>query len=292
MTAAGAADNLGNHIATIRVQEDKGIDVASPAGGIITLGTDGDTFDVKGTNTINEILATGWQAGSQLSIQFDGILTVTHNSGGTNDILLGDQANMTTAAGDVLTLFFNGTDWVEVSRSVVGGGGGAGTLIDSIPCWMEAAQGLLATTEIHNMTTSTDHKVAGWIMPDVTASTINFKCKVPDALNASPAAKIRVTMSTYTGAVATADVNLQVLTWHIADGEDMDVGATNTETEVDHAVGAANDTLDVYEEALTTQPVGGDLLMGQIIRNPAAAGDDFTAPLLITNIELIITRDT
>ena len=31
---------------------------------------------------------------------------------------------MTTAAGDVLSLFLNGTNWVEVSRSSVASGGG------------------------------------------------------------------------------------------------------------------------------------------------------------------------
>lgn len=105
---------------TVRLETDKGADIASPAGGIMTLGTDGNTFDITGINTINEILATNWQAGSVIHLQFNGILTVTHNSGGTNDILLGDQTNMTTAVGDVLSLFFNGTDWVEISRSVVG----------------------------------------------------------------------------------------------------------------------------------------------------------------------------
>ena len=137
--------------------------------------------------------------------------------------------------------------------------------------------------------------VEGFVLPDgASTSTINFKCKVPDALNASPAAKIRVTMSSRDGVVASATVNLQILTWHIADGEDMDVGATNTETAVDHdfTTSSQNDTLDVYEEALTTQPAAGDFLMGQLIRNPAAANDDFTDDLLIVAIELIVTRDT
>lgn len=116
---------------TVRLETDKGVDIASPAGGIMTLGTDGNTFDITGTNTINEILATNWQAGSVIHLQFNGILTVTHNSGGTNDILLGNQANMTTAVGDVLTLYFNAVDWVEISRSVVGGGGASLPVVDT-----------------------------------------------------------------------------------------------------------------------------------------------------------------
>lgn len=113
--------NVGAVTMVNRFQYDKGADVASPAGGILTLGTDGNVFDITGVNTINEILATNWQAGSVIHLQFDGVLTVTHNSAGTNDILLGPQTNMTTAAGDVLTLFFNGVDWVEISRSRGGG---------------------------------------------------------------------------------------------------------------------------------------------------------------------------
>ena len=106
-------NTFGEVALTGRFQTDKGADIAS--GGIITLGADGNIFDITGVTTINEILATGWQVGSTITLQFDGILTVTHNSGGTNDILLGNQANMTTAVGDTLTLFFDGTDWVEVS---------------------------------------------------------------------------------------------------------------------------------------------------------------------------------
>ncbi len=171
-------------------------------------------------------------------------------------------------------------------------GGTGGTIIDSIECFMEVAESTVAFPDIHPMTTSTNHKISGWVLPDVTLSTINFKCKVPDALNSSPAAKIRVTMSTRDGAVASAKVNLQVLTWNIGDSEDMDVAATNTETASDQDLAATNDTLEIYEQTLTTQPAAGDLLMGQLIRNPAATNDNFTAGLFIVMIELIITRDT
>lgn len=114
--------NLGRTLLVNRFQYDKGADVASA--NILTLGDDGNVFDITGTTTINEILATNWQAGSVIHLQFDGILTVTNNSGGTNDILLGDGMNFTTAAGDVLSLFFNGTDWQEICRSTVSGAGG------------------------------------------------------------------------------------------------------------------------------------------------------------------------
>ena len=105
-----------------RLKASKGTDEASASE--LTLATDGNTFDITGTTTINTISPTGWAAGNVIHLQFDAACQVTHNSGGTNDILLGNQASMTTAAGDVLSLFYNGTDWVEISRSVVSSGGG------------------------------------------------------------------------------------------------------------------------------------------------------------------------
>jgi len=105
-----------------RLKADKGADVASATA--MTLGADGNTFDITGTTTIVTIPSTNWAVGNLIHLQFDGVLTVTHSSA-TDSILLGDQGNMTTAAGDVLSLFFNGTNWVEISRSSVSSGGGA-----------------------------------------------------------------------------------------------------------------------------------------------------------------------
>ena len=107
-------------IMTGRHQWDKGADIVSASG--ITLGTDGNYFVITGTTTINTITATDWQAGAVVILQFSGILTVTHNSGGTNDILLGNATNFVTAAGNRLMLIFDGTDWAECARSTGTGG--------------------------------------------------------------------------------------------------------------------------------------------------------------------------
>ena len=127
-----------------RAQWNKGANIASPAGGILTLGTDGNVFTITGTNTINEILATGWQAGSTIILEFDNTLTVSNNSGGTNDIILGDGTNYITAAGESLELWFDGTDWREISRSI--GIGGAGGGITSINGNSNAAQFITGVT--------------------------------------------------------------------------------------------------------------------------------------------------
>jgi len=157
---------------TGREKLDKGADVAS--GGTVTLGGDGNVFDITGTTTIDEITPTSWQAGSIVYLQFDGILTVTHNSGGTNDILLGDQGDMTTAAGDTLTLFFNGTDWVEVSRSVVGGG-----------FWVEAGRTTLGSAGTSLSVSATFKKYYKFeiFSPDGDTRVINLRFNTDSAAN-------------------------------------------------------------------------------------------------------------
>jgi hypothetical protein len=71
----------------------KGADVASAS--TLTLGDDGNYFDVTGTTAITSIATVG--VGTVIKLHFDGILTLTHHA--TDLILLGG-ANITTAAGD------------------------------------------------------------------------------------------------------------------------------------------------------------------------------------------------
>ena len=106
-----------------RFEMDKGSDVV--AAGTITLAGGGNTFDITGATGINTITTTDWEAGSVVHLQFDATPVITHTASGAGKIKLGDQGNMTAVAGDVLSLFFNGTEWVEISRSSVSSGGGA-----------------------------------------------------------------------------------------------------------------------------------------------------------------------
>jgi hypothetical protein len=105
-----------------RFEMDKGSDVV--AAGTITMLGGGNTFDITGATTIHTITTTDWEAGSVIHLQFDAAPSITHTASGAGKIKLGDGAAMTTVAGDVLSLFFNGTEWVEISRSVVSSGGG------------------------------------------------------------------------------------------------------------------------------------------------------------------------
>jgi hypothetical protein len=107
------------------LQESKGADLASAT--TITLGTDGNYFDITGTTTIDFINSTGYQAGSRVTLQFDGILTVTHGKAGATgaqvNITLDAAADKTTAAGNTLTLTYDGTTWRETGGAGGGGGG-------------------------------------------------------------------------------------------------------------------------------------------------------------------------
>jgi len=101
----------------------KGSDIASDTA--LTLGKDGNQFDVTGTTTITSIATQG--IGSYVTLHFDGVLTFTHHS--TNLILPG-AANITTAAGDIAVMYeYASADWRCVSYTkasgapVVAGGG-------------------------------------------------------------------------------------------------------------------------------------------------------------------------
>lgn len=71
----------------------KGADVASATA--LTLGDDGNYFDITGTTTVTSIATKG--AGTVVKLHFDAALTLTHHS---TDLVLPGGLNITTAAGD------------------------------------------------------------------------------------------------------------------------------------------------------------------------------------------------
>ena len=88
----------------------KGADVASAAGSI-TLGDDGNIFDITGTEAITSIIAK--TAGTVVILQFDSTASLVD---GSNLSLNGDFQG---AASSVIMLFCDGTTWFEISRSPV-----------------------------------------------------------------------------------------------------------------------------------------------------------------------------
>lgn len=153
----------------------KGADVAS--GTSITLGDDGNQFDITGNTTIQTIAIK--QAGSIVWLKFDGALTLTDNTGNLElqgaDIsisaedtvgLLSDGTNWhlissTSAATDLKlpsqaqgdTLYFNGTIWTRLAAGTSGyflktQGAGAN------PTWAFPGLGLIDSQTITSASTS------------------------------------------------------------------------------------------------------------------------------------------
>jgi parallel beta-helix repeat protein len=77
----------------------------------VTLPRGADLISVSGTTGITSIVATG-NARRTVTLNFAGALTVTD---GSNLKLAG---NFTTTADDTLTLYCDGTNWIEIARSV------------------------------------------------------------------------------------------------------------------------------------------------------------------------------
>lgn len=87
-------------------------DVASPAGGTLTLPTTGNYFSITGTNAITEV--TGTYPGHVVVLKFTGVLTFTNDNSNLN---LSAGGNFVTAADSTITLVTDGTNWWEMSRS-------------------------------------------------------------------------------------------------------------------------------------------------------------------------------
>jgi len=109
---------------TARFRQTQGVDVASVAGAI-AVGSDGNTFELTGTNAVTLISNAGWQNGSEITLVFTSTATLTDgtaNSGTDIGMELAGGANFTGSADDVVVLVLSemgGTQrWREKSRSV------------------------------------------------------------------------------------------------------------------------------------------------------------------------------
>ena len=118
--------------------ETKGADIASATA--LTLGKDGNFFDVTGTTTITSIGTQG--IGSHVTLHFDGILIFTHHA---TDLILPGAANITTAVGDIAVMYeYASGDWRCVSYTKASGAAvvaGGGLVLQSIEMGIAAANG-------------------------------------------------------------------------------------------------------------------------------------------------------
>ena len=107
-----------------RVLENQGADVASAND--LTLGADGNSFEITGTTQVNAITTSGWQNGSIITLLFTSTPTVKHNTAGgagTAVLLLAGAVDFAATAGDTLTLRLSeigGTQaWRETGRAAI-----------------------------------------------------------------------------------------------------------------------------------------------------------------------------
>lgn len=119
-----AQNGGGIQMGAKRLQATQGADVASAND--LTLGTDGNSFEITGTTQINAITIANWQNGATITLLFASTPTVKHNTAGgagTAVILLAGAADFAATAGDTLTLLLSeigGTQaWRELSRAVI-----------------------------------------------------------------------------------------------------------------------------------------------------------------------------
>lgn len=123
-TSKFGIDSNGSVIYTGRKIGSQGADVASANN--LTLGTDGNAFEITGTTQVNLIDNTGWENGSMITLLFTSTPTVKHNqatSGSNITIQLAGAADFAATAGDTLTLMLSeigGTQaWREVARAAI-----------------------------------------------------------------------------------------------------------------------------------------------------------------------------
>lgn len=97
-----------------RVKHARGADVASV--NQLTLGTDGNFFNVTGTTQVNLISVANWQSGSVLYLRFTGILVLKYNQAASGDfkpIITISKADVTTAVNDVFAFITDGNFWYQ-----------------------------------------------------------------------------------------------------------------------------------------------------------------------------------
>jgi hypothetical protein len=87
----------------------------------MTMGIDGNVFNVTGATQINTLAFSTGQAfrpGTVVVLIFASNPTVKHNTAGTgNSFDLAGNVDYATAAGATLTVVFDGTYWKEIGRS-------------------------------------------------------------------------------------------------------------------------------------------------------------------------------
>lgn len=122
MGTSGSITPSGIQLNGGRLKEAQG--AAVTAANSLTLGTDGNYFQVAGATQINILDASSWTGGSVVTLKFNSNPTVKHNqaaSGNFKSIMLAGAVDFAATASDTLTLRYDSTDtkWYEIGRAVI-----------------------------------------------------------------------------------------------------------------------------------------------------------------------------
>lgn len=245
---------------------------------------DADTMHLSVAQTISATKQMG--AGIKLTVDADGTNSGFRDLGHTADPSSGNAGDFYYNTTSNAYKFHNGTAWTTFSS------GGATDTEFPIPLVQEVPEGTVGYPDVHDLVTASAH-VTGMVLPDVTASTINFKTMypIPDDLASTPAVRIEFVIMTKGDVAGPADVRLTVSTLAVADTENFDQAFT-AETETTVTMPTITETQDVYSQDMTTDPVAGDTVLVKLQRDPTDVADDFTDNIQIVSATLWIHRST
>lgn len=110
-----------------RILCSQGDDIASTNNLILDSTLNGNTYVITGTTQVNLIEILDWQDGAEITLQFAGILTLSHDATPTGNfapIILAKGADYTTAPGNTISFKLINGEWFEISNTKESGGGG------------------------------------------------------------------------------------------------------------------------------------------------------------------------
>lgn len=273
-----------------QIRWSKGSDIASA--GSLTLGSDGNYFDITGTNAITSIGTLS--IGTIVILHFDGILTFTHNA---TNLILPSGANITTAAGDEAMLVEYATgDWRCIlytkadGTPVVGGGGGSA----SASAWLGSEGSYLpdtnpaALTEVAGATT-----YGGWsylAFDDTVSEHAMWRVPMPDY----DGGNIVVTAFSKPATTPAGAVTLQfnILTIGLANSEAFNSASTvDTTVNISQAMDTTELQTDICVASATIDPANvaaDDLMVIELSRD--VASDNLTGDGQLLGILVQYTR--
>jgi len=269
-STALAADILNHVDASGFPKWKKGDDLTSA--NALSLGTDGNAFDVAGTTEITSISTRG--VGAIILLHFDAVLTFTHSS----SLVLPDATNITTAAGDIAVLHeFEAGKWRLVSYSradaasgvltVANGGTGAATLTDG---GVLLGSGTGAVTAMSALADS-EMIVGDGSTDPVAESGPTLRTSIGVGTGDSPqltGIELGHATDTTLARASSGDVNIEGNIVYRAGGTDVPVadGGTGASTLTANAVLTGNGTSAIQAES--------DLLFASNKLNPTASAHD------------------